>query len=202
MTQTVLRASIQAAAIAFAMLYAGPARALAQAPAPVDARARLDAGFGVTAIRGETRPLLGGALLFAVAEGLHLGVGGVAVLGSTVIEGSTSASNLDLGVAYGGVLVEVGSIHRAGWTFAARALIGVGTARVDLPAVGTNVATDNFGVIEPGVRLVRALTGPFAITAGLGYRSAFAAADLPGVTTRDLSGWIVEGGLTFGRFPR
>ena len=69
-----------------------------------------------------------------------------------------------------------------------RLLVGAGSAKVSLPIVGTELAADNFGVIEPEVFGELALRDFAQLRAQLGYRLVYGVEDLPQVGPEHLRG--------------
>jgi hypothetical protein len=62
---------------------------------------------------------------------------------------------------------------------ATRLMLGAGNAKVRLPVIGTEIATDNFGVLEPEITGERPLWSFLALRAQVAYRWVFDVEDLP-----------------------
>ncbi|MEJ2203035.1 MAG: hypothetical protein P8170_02890 [Gemmatimonadota bacterium] len=164
----------------------------AQATEQIPAFAVLEASLTFSTLRGEASSFVGGTGL--LSTGGRLAVGGAGWIQATdaAIPTGTQGSELELLVAYGGVAVQVALRDREPVGVFVRALLGAGSARVRLPVVGTEIAADNFGVVEPEVAILRHLPSIFSIGAGLGYRFVFGVEDLPGVRSGDLRGPVAR----------
>jgi len=73
-------------------------------------------------------------------------------------------------------------------------------AKVSLPIVGTELAADNFGVVEPEIVGVLPLRSFAALRAQVGYRLAYGVEDLPQVDAKYLRGATVTVSLSLGPF--
>jgi hypothetical protein len=69
-----------------------------------------------------------------------------------------------------------------------RLLVGAGSAKVSLPIVGTELAADNFGVVEPEVDGVLSVGDFVQLRAQLGYRMVYGVEDLPQIDPKQLRG--------------
>ena len=77
-------------------------------------------------------------------------------------------------------------------------LWGAGNAKLELPAVRTEIAADNFLVLEPGASVLFRLVGPLQLTGEAAYRWAVGVEDLPGISGDQLRGLSVSLGLAIG----
>jgi hypothetical protein len=160
----------------------------------------LDSSIRLTSLRGGAKFFAGGGVLLGVDDRILFGGGGWVLLGKSVVPGATRASDLELRVAYGGILTETRLAESARGRVVLRSLLGAGNSRVSLPAAGTVIAADNFGVIEPELSASRLLRGRLHGVLGAGYRLVFGLEDLPGVAPEDLRGFSVRIGVMVRTF--
>lgn len=165
-----------------------PGSLLAQAPEQTPASAALEASVTLSKVRGETGLFAGGRGLLGTGGRVALGGAGWILTTDISIPTGSPGSDLQLLVAYGGITAEVAVLGGTPVRGFLRTLVGAGSARVELPVVATEIAADNFAVIEPEAIILRTLRGALSIGAGLGYRFVFGVEDLPGVLAGDLSG--------------
>lgn len=181
-------AAARAACLAVLVLLAAAAPLAGQEASERRASASLEGSLAVTPIHGSATWMAGLTGLISLGHRVSLGGGGDVALQSRRVAGSVPGSDLDLRVAFGGfvaqVLVLEGDRHE-GW---ARLLVGAGNAKLDLAAVGVQIASDNFGVLHPevggSVRVHRRLRAGVAA----GYRVTYGVEDLPGVGAPALRG--------------
>jgi hypothetical protein len=180
-----------------------PAAAAAQEttePAPPQARAFLSGGVRLTEIRGNTVSMIGAEGVLGIAGEWSVGGGAWILSQPSDIEGSTPGSDLRLRIAYGGLLVERRLGHTGSVSWAARALLGAGNAKLSLPAVETEIGADNFGVVEPELRASIPLVGWLRFDLRVGYRSVFGVEDLAQVTSAQIRGITAGVAFTLGPF--
>lgn len=168
------------------LLPTGSLRGQASTDAP--AFAALEVSAMLTTLRGKAGIFAGAAGLLGWGEGFAVG-GAARIQGTdnTIATGSPD-SDLQLVTAYGGLLTQLSLPVDAPGDLFVRVLLGAGSAKIRLPVVGTEIAADNFAVIEPEVVLLRGLAGPLRVGAGVGYRLVFGVEDLPGLGAGDLRG--------------
>jgi hypothetical protein len=184
--------------LALALLLAGaPGAASAQA---ADARAhgRVEVSLSATPILESAEAMVGTAALLNLGGRLAFGVGGNLMLGTSVLESDGAAPDLELRMAYAGLLLQVRVLGSARNSLALRGLVGAGNAKIRLPVVGSEVATDNFGVLEPEVVGTFTLMGPLQLGVGAGYRRVFGVGDLPTVAPTDLMGYTARVRISIG----
>lgn len=152
------------------------------------APAFVEVSTGLTTLHGKTSALGSGSLLLGVTDRIAIGGAAHVVLGARELAGSTSDSDTELSVAYGGLLTQLTLSDTPRYSLWLRFLAGAGNARMDLAVVRTRIAADNFGVLVPELGGTLHLKGPFHAGVALGYRSVFGVEDLPGLTSQDLPG--------------
>ncbi len=164
-----------------------PGPMLAQAP---DGRvsAAVEASFGATALHGRASWTASASALLGLTPRLSVGGSGTLFVGTTDLAGSVPGSDLTLRTAFGGVTAQLGLVDHPRRSLWVRALAGVGNAKVDLTAVGTRIAGDNFGVLLPEIGTTIRIVGPLSAGAAVGYRAVFGVDDLPRVGPSDLRG--------------
>ena len=164
------------------------------------ATAFFEGSLAVTTVQGDVAGMGGGAILLGVNRRLSLGGAGAFMFGHRRLPGPGPGSDLDLRMAYGGVVAQWLVLERGERNLWVRALAGVGNGSVDLAVVGTEIAADNFGVYAPELGGSMTVRGPLLGGASVGYRGVFGAGDLPGVTPADLRGPFVRAHLTYRLF--
>lgn len=158
----------------------------------------VEASYRLSRLQGESARMLGGAALFTIDDRYAFGLAGWSLFSPTTLRRPGSA--LDFGFAYGGVVVEMRLARRRKARVAARLLVGAGNGKLSLPLVGTELDSDNFGVMEPEILGTLDLFRPLRLTAGLGYRAVYGVQDLPGITQSDLRGWTTRLSLSLHTF--
>ena len=144
--------------------------------------------------------MIGGDLRISLDAATSLGGAGWVLVAPLEIDDSGTGSALELTVAYGGVLLER-RLSRPGTTsLGVRFLIGSGSARVSLPVVDTEIAADNFGVVEPEIYGALSLGGRLELRAQLGYRLVYGVEDLPRVAPGHLRGATLTVSASVGPF--
>jgi hypothetical protein len=157
-------------------------------PGAEDEAALASVGVRVTSFRGDGAWMLGGSLVFSLTPRTAVGGAGWMLTAPALIDATETGSESDLIVGYGGVVIHHRFSAPGSSGLGLRLLLGAGNAKVRLPVSGTEIAADNFGIVEP--ELVGALAiGPHAeLRAQVGYRLAYGVEDLPQVTSRSLRG--------------
>ena len=166
---------------------------------PRGAEAHAAAALRVTPLRDGTEVMAGGELLLTRAGSLSIGASGWFLLTDHPILGDIAETDLDLRVAYGGLVVRQRALEGP-TSVSVGLLLGAGNARISLVAVETEIAADNFGIIEPEVVLERSLTARLGVQARFGRRWVYGVEDLPQVAPSQLAGWSLTAGATFGAF--
>jgi len=164
------------------------------------ASAAVEASVTVSTVRGETSLFVGGTGLLSTGGRIAVGGAGWIQTSATSIPTGSPGSDLQLFMAYGGLAAQVGVLPGRPVRIFLRALLGAGSAKIRLPVVNTEIAADNFGVLEPEATVLRELTSGFGISAGVGYRFVFGVEDLPGVLSGDLSGPVARVSIRVGTF--
>lgn len=128
----------------------------------------------------------GAAALLNLGGRFSFGLAGWTLFSDLTVE--RPGGSLDFSFSYGGAIGELDLADTGDAVYSARLLVGAGTGKLNLPAVGTEIEADNVGVLEPEgcasfspIRRVR-------LDAAVGYRIVFGVQDLPGVTGGDLRG--------------
>jgi hypothetical protein len=177
-----------AAAVGLAGVAAVGAEPLSAQASPSSAAAFVEASLGLSTLHEKAAWTASGTALLSVTPRFALGGAGTVVLGSHTLSGADPGTDLELRTALGGLVGQL-ELHRrddrAVWI---RLLAGAGNAKMDLAVVGTQIASDNFGVIVPEVGATLRLVGPIHLGGALGYRATFGVEDLPGLAPSDLRG--------------
>jgi hypothetical protein len=171
-----------------------------QTSSPEPASAALEGSVAISSLRGEANLFVGGAALLGTGGRFAFGGAGWVLTSGVAIPTGTPNSDLQLLVAYGGLLTQLTLLDTQDTDLSLRALLGAGTGRIRLPVVNTEISVDNFGVFEPQLVVLRRLHGVFHVGAGLGYRFSFAVEDLPGIVGGDLSGPSAHVTIHLGNF--
>jgi hypothetical protein len=165
--------------------YGGPLSA--QSPgAPAVAWA--EASLALTTLEGGAEWMGSAAALLALTPRLSLGGGASVLLGSRTRPGSAPGTDQELRTAWGGMVAQYRLARRDDRELWIRALAGAGNAKVTLALLGTQIASDNFGVFVPEIGGTLRLAGPLRAGAALGYRAVLGVDDLPGLAPSDLRG--------------
>jgi hypothetical protein len=158
------------------------------------------AGIRATRLRGKNALMLGGDVRLRVSRGLSVGAAGWGLIDPISISSAALGSDLALDVAYGGVVLQYAPRSGGTGRWAVRVLLGAGNGKISLPIISTEIAADNFGVIEPEV-LGRVPVWSFLeVQAHLSYRLVFGVEDLPQVTADHLRGASMSLTLSLGPF--
>jgi hypothetical protein len=155
-------------------------------------------GARLTSIRGETTVMVGVRGLLRVRPSFSFGGGAWALTEIIDIDGSEGGGGLGLRVAYGGGQIAFTAWRGARTAVELRALVGAGNAKIELPVVGTEIAADNFLVVEPEAVIQVGLTRWLRAETGFGYRAIAGVEDLPGVGEPQLRGAFATIGLVIG----
>ncbi len=162
------------------------------------AQAMVEASLRATSMRGHSVGMAGGAVAVRVGDDFFFG--GAGYLMMHPLDLSRPGSALELRMAYGGLLTGI-RIHdgrHLRWT--ARLLLGAGNAKAVVPVVGTELRSDNFGVVEPEVTASVWAMKLVSMRVDAGYRFVYGVQGLPRVTTEQLRGSFVGLSLVFGQF--
>lgn len=203
MTLTAPRAS---AVLVLGLLAAlpGPLRGQAtpspESPDSPAAHIHLEADARVTSLRSTSAVLLGASGRFDLGGPFSFGAGGWVLTEPLEVAARDPGTGLRLRMAYAGLvtawsLPTVGAAH-----LRAQVLWGAGNAKMELPLVGTEIAADNFLVVEPGVAVSLDLRSFLQVVGGASYRWVGAVEDLPGVGGEQLRGLSASLGLAIGPF--
>lgn len=167
---------------------------------PPRAGALLEAGTGLTAIRGDVGWFARGLALVSVSPGLAFG-GGAVLLPDRSVEGDVVFPDRELGFGYGGVVVEVSGLSPgASSTVSLRALLGAGNVDLRDAPTRTRLASDNIIVAEPEVVLHRRVASRLYLGASLSWRAVWGLDDIDGVDGDDLGGPSLGLSLRIGPF--
>lgn len=196
-------ASRVAAALFLGLLAALPRPLQAQAtpsPAPPSARVHLEARARFTSLRSSRARFLGGSGRFDLGGHLSFGAGGWVLTDPLEIAAQDPGTGLRLKMAYGGLVTGWGLPPVRAVRARAEVLWGAGNAKMELPLVGTEIAADNFLVVEPGLSVSVRLRSFLHVAGGASYRWVGAVEDLPGVAGEQLRGLSASLGLAVGPF--
>lgn len=169
------------------LLLGGPRAVAAQATQP-RAHASLEASLAGSTVLESATAFLGMAGLLSLDGRFAFGAGGSLMLGATTVESDGAGSDLDLRLAYGGVLLQLNLVGSGDRYLALRALAGAGNAKLEDTVYGLEIGADNFGVVEPEAVGMVSLAGPLQLGFGVGYRHVFAVDDLASLVSADLKG--------------
>ncbi len=188
--------SSRAPLLALLLLLAGPGALRAQREA--SAQASLEAELGVTWVRSRAVALAGGSALFRVRDDFSFGGAGYVVVHR--VDLSQPGSALELALAYGGLLgeVRIRESDRIRWT--ARLLLGAGNAKAVVPVVGTELNSDNFGVLEPRLVASAWIARPISAKVEAGYRFVYGLEDIPRMSAEQLRGFVLTASICLGNF--
>jgi hypothetical protein len=148
-------------------------------PPPFRTTLEVSASVRRTTLRSQGSTLLGGDARLELSEALSVGGAGWISSAAIPITGTNVGSDLALHVAHGGLLLEWRLVESESGMVATRLMLGAGNAKVRLPVIGTEIATDNFGVLEPEITGERPLWSFLALRAQVAYRWVFDVEDLP-----------------------
>jgi hypothetical protein len=175
---------------------AGPERASAQQERP--AQAVIEGSLRATSIHGRTVGMAGAAALLRVGGDFFFGGAGYLML--RPLDLSQPGSGLELRMAYGGVLTGL-RLHEGGrFRWDARLLVGAGNAKAIVPVVGTELRSDNFGVVEPEITASIWAMRLVSVRVGAGYRFVYGVQGLPRVSPEQLRGIFIGASVAFGQF--
>ncbi len=164
------------------------------------AMAFVSVGTRRTSLRNRGAWMVGGDARISFGTSFSLGGGGWALAKPLKISGVAGASDLELAISYAGVQSEYRLAQARAIGIGLRLLVGAGNAKISLPIVGTELAADNFGVVEPEVVGVFPLSDFAELRAQLGYRFVYGVEDLPQVGPEHLRGATLTVSLLLGPF--
>lgn len=133
--------------------------------------AAVEIHFGFTEVAGARTALAGVQGTLGVGAGVRIGAGAWGALERVHEVPQLEARGLDLGLGYGGAMIEYGSGRLPA---SIRLLVGGGAATLQTATVGTPFDTEAFVVVEPALRLQASLFGPWSFGAQLAYRRTHA----------------------------
>jgi len=171
---------------ALALLLLGAPRVVAAQAVEPGAQASLEASLDGSEVLGSAVGFVGMAGLLSLDGHFGFGAAGSLMLGSITVESAGAGSDLDLRLAYGGMLLQMVLAGSRDRSLALRTLVGAGNAKIKDTVYGLEIGADNFGVVEPQLVGTTSLAGPLRLGAGVGYRYVFGVEDLPGVVAADL----------------
>jgi hypothetical protein len=181
--------------------------AAAQSPSPrlgPDGRvgAHVGLALGMGTLKGALSPQVGGRVGVDLLPWLRAGGEGVVVLDAPRVSRDESPDRSELRLGYGGVFVEMGRPSMAeGDPWAAGLLLGTGTARIRSPALGSELDSRNFVLVEPSLARAFRPVGPLQTGARIAYRLPVNPRPLVGVQPRDLRGFSFRLTLSLERAP-
>lgn len=152
------------------------------------ASSSIEGSLALTRLHGSATWMSGITGLLSLGHRVSLGGAGSFAMEAQRVPGPVPGSDLDLRVAFGGVVGQflvVDTGDREAWV---RLLAGAGNAKLDLAVAQTQIASDNFGVIQPEVGGSFRFLGRLRAGAAVGYRITYGVEDLPGVGSLDLRG--------------
>ncbi len=164
------------------------------------AAASAEASLALTTLDGGASWMGSATALFGLTPRISLGGSGTVLLGTRSMPGSARGTDQELRTAFGGLVVQLDAANSGDRHVWLRVLAGAGNAKVDLALVGTQIASDNFGVLVPEIGASVRLSGPLRVGAALGYRAVLGVDDLPGLAPSDLRGPSVRVLLSAHRF--
>lgn len=179
------------------LIWAWAAPATAQEATERRAAASVEGSLALTRLHGSSTWMSGVTGLLGLGPRFSLGGSGSLALEPRRVAGSVPGTDLDLRVAYGGVvgqLLVLESGSGQGWL---RILAGAGNAKLDLAAAQTQIASDNFGVVVGELGGDVRLHGRLRAGAAAGYRFTYGVEDLPGVGALHLRGPTMRVLLSF-----
>ncbi|NJD20860.1 MAG: hypothetical protein FIA95_16450 [Gemmatimonadetes bacterium] len=130
--------------------------------------ASAEASVALTTVVGELSWMGSGEVLVDLTPRFSLGGAGSFLLSARSLPGATRGNDRELRIAFGGLVAQVELSRGKGRRFWLRVLSGAGNAKVSLALVGTQIASDNFGVLAPEVGASLPLIGPLRAGAALG----------------------------------
>lgn len=166
-------------------LIAPPLAAQESAP-PGLLPAALEVHLGRIGAVGVSTGMAGVSGTIGIGNGFRVGAGAWSSLGRLDDASALAARSLDLGVGYGGALMEY---RPPSLPASLRLLVGGGAATLQTTAVGTPFDTETFLVVEPALTLRRQLFGPLYLGGSVAYRSAYAVDSRFLIEARDLGGF-------------
>ena len=180
--------------------WGAPAAPLSAQSAGTPASASAESSLALTTLDGGAVWMGSATALLGVTARISLGGGGSVLLGTRSLPGSARGTDQELRTAFGGLVVQFDAARREDRHLWLRVLAGAGNAKVDLALVGTQIASDNFGVLVPEIGASVRVSGPLRVGAALGYRAVLGVDDLPGLAPSDLRGPSARVLLSVHRF--
>ena len=177
-----------------------PVRAQVAPSGSAAATAFVSVGARWTSLRNSGAWMVGGDARISFSTSFSLGAAGWALANPLDISGVEGASDLELAISYAGVQSEYRLAQARAAGIRLRLLVGAGNAKVSLPIVGTELAADNFGVVEPEVVGLLPLRDFAALRAQVGYRFVYGVEDLPQVDAQHLRGVTFTLSFSLGPF--
>ena len=160
----------------------------------------VSAGLRRTSLRNSGAWMVGGEARISFGSAFSLGGGGWAMAKPLGIPSVASESDLQLAVSYAGVQAEYRLWPAQAAGIGLRLLAGAGSAKVSLPIVGTELAADNFGIVEPEIVGILPMHDFAALRTRVGYRFVYGVEDLPRVDPKHLRGATLTLSLMLGPF--
>jgi hypothetical protein len=143
-------------------------------------------------VAGANRAFIGGGIGLYFGERFAIGGAGLALTDNVELEGSESSTGFDLGMEYGGLTLQYWLPWTERLTWEAGLLAGAGHAQVRSLITGAEVGADNFGVMEPEIRLSMTTLPWLQVGGSLGYRFVWGVDDLPRVAVEDLRSFSIS----------
>ena len=145
-------------------------------------------------VAGADRLFLGGWAGLVFGNRLAIGGGGLALMENVELVGT----GFDLGMGYGGLTLRYWIPWSSRVTGELGILLGAGHAQVRSLVTGTEVGSDNFGVVEPELSVLITTLPWLHLGASGGYRMAWGVEDLPRVAVNDLRSFTASISLRLG----
>ncbi len=180
---------------------------IAFAPPPLGAQgeaergkgAVLRGGGGVGVLDGGSVPVLRGSALLRWSPRVRIGAEGVHIPAGVRLSATASPDQTELAFGYGGIRGEWAPGEASRWAFGV--LLAAGTARVRAPLQGSDLATRNLLLVEPGVTRTLWRPGPFQAGLEATARLPLVSPVLPGVAPGALRGGALSFYLEWIREP-
>jgi len=181
---------MRSAVLFLLLLLPGPLAAQEAEPSQEPPRARGTAAFlfKASSLAHADRVFLGGWAGLTFGNRFSVGGGGVALTKDVMLGGQESASGFELGMGYGGALIQYRYPLRSGFGPRLGLLIGAGHAEVRDRLSGRELGADNFGIMEPEAGFYFSVLPWLHLAGSVGYRWTWGVEDLPLVRSDDLAG--------------
>ncbi len=153
-------------------------------------RAQGTAAFLVKAssVADADRLFVGGWAGLTLGDRILVAGGGMALTREVELSASEASTGFELGMGYGGVLIQVRHPLTSRLRAHAGVLAGAGHAEVRDRLTSREVGADNFGVLEPEIGVGFSLLPWLQLNATVGRRLVWWVEDLPLVQAEDLRG--------------